>query len=360
MVAEVADLAARSYAGEGSVPYPRSWLDRLFDRITALPGPTWLAYALLVIPSVLISNSALWLSGLSPWGQLDPAQVYWGTTTVLLFAAAHHLRNAAAAAFDRFRPALGNGVADPERTRYEFTVMPGWPILLITIALLVSTPVYYLADPVAFAVEGLQGAGLVVRTITEGLTSVVFIAIAFQSIRQLRTITRLHAAADQVDPFRPLPLYAFARLTAQVGIVLVLFIAGGAFVNPAALESSAAAAVWAPWLIGTPIVAAFVFVVPLFGMHGRLVAEKDRLETAADGRVRDLIGELNEAIDGRETDRVEALDRTLAALRHEREVLARLPTWPWDTGTIRGFGSALLLPIALFLAQRALSAALGD
>ena len=63
--------------------------------------------------------------------------------------------------------------------------------------------------------------------------------------------------------------------------------------------------------------------------------------------------------DCRATDRVDALDRTISALRHERELLAKLPTWPWSAGTIRGFGSALLLPIAVFLVQRFLTQALG-
>ena len=75
--------------------------------------------------------------------------------------------------------------------------------------------------------------------------------------------------------------------------------------------------------------------------------------------MRDLIAELNEAIDARATERVDGLDRTISALRHEREILAKLPTWPWSAGTIRGFGSALLLPIGLFLIQRYLGALLG-
>ena len=170
---------------------------------------------------------------------------------------------------------------------------------------------------------------------------------------------RSHAAADLIDPFRPAPLYAFSRLTSQAGLVLIGFNVLGMVLNPAMFESSAALTIFAPWLIGFTLVAVAVFAVPLLGMHRRLEDEKDRVEGAADGRMRDLLGELNEAIDARATDRVEALDRTISALRHEREILAKLPTWPWSTGTIRGFGSALLLPIALFLVQRYLGALLG-
>ena len=68
--------------------------------------------------------------------------------------------------------------------------------------------------------------------------------------------------------------------------------------------------------------------------------------------MRALLGELDEAIDARATDQVDALDRTISALRHQREIIGKLPTWPWSAGTIRGFGSALLLPMILFLIQR--------
>jgi hypothetical protein len=45
----------------------------------------------------------------------------------------------------------------------------------------------------------------------------------------------------------------------------------------------------------------------------------------------------------------------VAAIRREREILHGLPTWPGSTGTIRGFASALFLPLVLFLIQRLLS-----
>ncbi len=359
MATRVASVEQEMERGEAPVPYRRSWIDVFFAWITGLPGPTWLAYVVLVIPSVLLANAQLWLSDMRPWGALEPIQVFWGIWGVMLIAATHYLRNVAADAFDRFRVALGNGVADPERARYELTTMPAVPVLAITVIAFVITPLYYVADPVASQVVGLSGAGLVARTLSEGLTTVFFLAIAFQAIRQLRAVVRLHATADAVDPFRPAPLHAFSRLTAQVGIVLVVFISVGILAVPGQLMTAGSWALWAPWLFGVPIVAAVVFVVPLLGMHRRLEAEKERLESAADGRMRGLLAELNEAIDARATDGVTALDATISALRHEREILAKLPTWPWSTVTVRGFGSALLLPIALFLIQRFLGGVLG-
>ena len=352
-------IAAARLGGDTVRQYAPSWLDRLYDWLVSLPGPTWLAYLVLAILSVLVANSALWLSGLRPLGELEPAQVGWGVATVLLLAASHRLKTAAGAAFDGFRPALGTGVPDPDRARYELTAMPARSILLVTLFAVGITPVYYVFDPVVSQVVGLTPLGLVPRIISEGGTSAILLGIVYQALRQMRIVSRLHDAADRIDPFRPAPLYAFSRLTAQVGLVLVGFNALGILLNPAMFESSAALTIFVPWLVGFTVVAVAVFIVPLLGMHRRLDAEKDRVLGAADDRTRDLLGELNEAIDARATDRVEALDRTISALRHEREILAKLPTWPWSIGTIRGFGSALLLPIGLYLIQRYLGALLG-
>ncbi|HKY89171.1 MAG TPA: hypothetical protein VJ141_04260 [Candidatus Limnocylindrales bacterium] len=50
--------------------------------------------------------------------------------------------------------------------------------------------------------------------------------------------------------------------------------------------------------------------------------------------------------------RGDALNKTLGSLLQQREVLAKLPTWPWSSGTVRGFVSVILLPLVLFMVQR--------
>jgi hypothetical protein len=351
---------ATTWIGRGPKPYEPSWLDRLFDWLTAVPGPTWLAYVVLLVPGIALGNSALWLSGLSPVGELDGTQVLWGLLGVAILAAMHHLRNVAGEAFDAFRPALGDAPVDADRARYELTLIPARPALALTAFTFAITPLYWMADPVATDVVGLSGIGFVPRLIAEGGTSAIVLVILYQAVRQMRQVNRLHEQARLVDPFRPAPLYAFARLTARVGIVLIAFnTVGMGIALSSAPWTETAVQVYAPWLaafIGGAIV---VFVVPLLGMHRRLEGTKGRAEGAAGDRLRGLLGELDVAIDARDTARVEGLDKTIMALRRETEILAKLPTWPWSLGTIRGFASALLVPILLFLVQRYLNQLLG-
>ena len=347
-------IALTSTADGRARPYAPSWLDRLFDWIVDLPGPTWLAYLVLTVPSAILANAAIWLSGLRPFGEPEPVGVGWGVATIAILAASHRLKVVAASAFDAFRPALGTGVDDPDRARYDLTVMPARPILFLTVFSVVITPAYYVADPVASQVVGLTPLGLVPRLISEAATSAILLGILYQAIRQMRIVSRLHAAADRVDPFRPAPLHAFSRLTAQAAFVLVGFNVLGMFLNPTMFETSAAVTLFAPWLLGFTIVAVAIFIIPLGGMHGRLLAEKERLEGDAEERLKAILAELNRDVDTRDLARADALNKTLASLLQQRDVLARLPTWPWSAGTLRGFVSAILLPLVIFLIQRVL------
>jgi len=73
--------ARRSPGTAAPRPYAPSWLDLVLDRLEALPGPTWLAYAALLGASLLLRNVAFWLSGVLPPGQIDPPQTVYGVVT---------------------------------------------------------------------------------------------------------------------------------------------------------------------------------------------------------------------------------------------------------------------------------------
>jgi hypothetical protein len=288
-----------------------------------------------------------------------PQAIFWGSMTVAILAATHYLRVVAGRSFDAFLPALGVGDAEQRAARYELTVMPALPVLALTVISFAITPIYYVVDPVASQVVGDSPAGLVARWISESLTSTVVLALLLQAIRQMRRVDRLHAAARHIDPFQPMPIYAFSRLTARTASVLILFNAAGVVGNAQVLDSQSLFALYLPWFAAFLGAAIAIFFVPLIGMHRRLEAIRDGHEAEAGGRLSALLAELNRAIDDRDDQRVRSLDGSITALRHEQELLARLPTWPWSTGTLRGFGSALLLPIVLLLIQRVLDQVLG-
>jgi len=48
---------------------------------------------------------------------------------------------------------------------------------------------------------------------------------------------------------------------------------------------------------------------------------------------------------------VTQLKDALLGLTAEHEILDKIPTWPWRSGTLTGFLSAAVLPIVLFMIQ---------
>ena len=74
----------------------------------------------------------------------------------------------------------------------------------------------------------------------------------------------------------------------------------------------------------------------------------------ADERLKAVLVDLASDVDRKEFCRADAVNKTLASLVQQREILARLSTWPWSTTTLRAFVSAIMLPLVLFAIQRAL------
>ena len=333
-------------------PYAPGWLDMAGSWIHSRPWPAWLTFLVIGAISVVISNAQNWRSG-GP-SAVTFTQTAWGIVTVAFFVLRDYFSRLAGEAFDDFRPALSPGQVDEARFRYELTTEPRLISLVVLVVSFPLTFAFYGADPVGSQVVGLGTAALLLRGAFEATFSAILLSLLIQSLRQMRLVSRLHAVADRIDPFQPVPLHAFSRLTSRTGMALIAVIVLGVTLNPDAIRSEAIA-FWLPWLVGFPIVAILIFVAPLLGMHRRLGAAKAALQAAADQRLKVVIAAVHTDVDAMDLVRADGLQKTLGSIVQEREILARLPTWPWSTGTVRGFATAILLPIAIFLIQRTLS-----
>ena len=99
------------------------------------------------------------------------------------------------------------------------------------------------------------------------------------------------------------------------------------------------------------LLAISAFVLPLWVVHRRLLAEKNRLLAEHNCRVETTLERLHCHLDQNEMDQVNQINPAMTALNAERAVLSGIPTWPWRTGTLGGFVSAIILPLVLFLVQ---------
>jgi hypothetical protein len=281
-------------------------------------------------------------------------QVFWGIFQPLSLWLVGYLAAVAGSALDAFRPALQATAAETARIRYELTVIPARPAAIILVLTAILTPVYYVADPAGSLVVGLSPLGITLRYVGETLFGALLIVLVYHSVRQLRAVSRIHAQATRVDLFRPAPLYAFSTLTSRTAIVIALVFLIPTMVAISQGNGQQAWWVWLPYVVAGIVAAVAVFVLPLRGAQRRIVAEKARLETEVGLRLETTIDAVHRAIDTGDLSQVDSLNKTLATLMVERDLVRHMPTWPWQPGTVGAVVSAIVLPLGIWLATRIL------
>jgi hypothetical protein len=90
-----------------------------------------------------------------------------------------------------------------------------------------------------------------------------------------------------------------------------------------------------------------------------LVEEKGRLLDECSLRIEASITELHQRVDSESLEGMDDLNKTIASLETEQNLLERIPTWPWQPETVRLLVTALALPLVLWLVQYILQRAIG-
>jgi len=328
---------------------PAGWVDRLFELPLRLPGIPAIWWVALLVLMTVVPASLLWATGSQPAGAIDSR--LW--VAALLGAYGVALRNVldgtARRAFREFRPAL-EAEHDPVGLEAALVSVPDRvAIPAIAVAEVIVT-IVYLSDPN-------EAAHILSRPFVEQaiILSTNWLSIAIAGVllvgifRQLAAVSRLHRLAV-VDLFDPGPADAFARLTSAIAIGIILF-TSVLLADPAAASDTILFGLQAGALL---LIAAAAFGLPLRGMHDRLAAEKAALLQAVNGRIKVTTGRVHAAVDADDRPAGAGLHDNLASLIAERELIAKLSPWPWSAGTIRGLGSALIVPIVVWAITRAL------
>ncbi|MEO6350950.1 MAG: hypothetical protein ABIP53_09900 [Candidatus Limnocylindrales bacterium] len=340
-LAGAATVRADDELGLGRTGPQLGKLDRLLRLADGVPLPAAVTYALLAIVELALAHLIVWSAGARPLGTLDETMVPAPILGAYFLWLLHTLNRVGAEAFDDFRPALGD---DPRADTYRIELI-SIPDRMAVVAMLVSTliidVVYYLTvRPLLPEVPPL--VDLVSAVMWAGVAATMGV-IALHTIRQMRLVSRLSARAANVDIFRPGPINALSRLTAVTAVAVLVFIALFVVTNP--LQPLG-------FILEEALIVALgvaSFVLPLRAMHKRLQVEKSRLADDAQIRLKLTLARVHASIDTNDLSESERLHDSLATVLAERDVVAKLPTWPWSASTFRGFTSALLLPVVIFV-----------
>jgi hypothetical protein len=339
-----------SSSDRAQLPYPPSWVDRLVEWIDGLRGPYWLFYVLATIIMALIINAGLWFGGGLPVGEVDIVNSFFAIFVFYYLGLYHYLTHVASRALKVYRPLLDVDDAAVQRLDHELTTLPRWIGRLVVPVGFVLGILSVLGDP---TYGGDVQPTLLLYSgdiLMMGFLLATFFAVIIRTIRQLAMVNRLHKRATNINLLRLAPVHAFSALTARTGVGIII-----ASVGAYALElvSSGYISDVISYVL-LSLLALAAFVLPVIGIKNRIDEEKERTL----GEVTDLLQVTNERLHvmvrNSEDKGLKRMENATAALIRERELLKKVPTWPWDPATIRGFASALLLPIFIWIVTRLL------
>lgn len=338
-------------AARGPVSRVVFWLDGLPLRGLWFPP-------LMLVAVVAWSHAVLWASGRLAAGAID-----W-SAAVLAFYGPYGLAawmlgiGIARRALASFWPATGWPIEEQPGWQRAFIQPPArleWTAIAIGavggLAALAASPESVLgpaagraAAYVAYAPAFLLGYAL---------SAAGFV----MTVRWLTLVARIHREATAIDPFDRVPVYAFSRLTVAAGLVYLGVVYFTLTVNGAFQAGNLPSLLF---IAASGVFAVVVFIAPLWGIHGRLIDAKDALRLDAERRVSRLAAEIYARVDAGDFAGATSLSGTLASLTALRERIDRLPTWPWPPQVLRGFVSALLLPVVVYVLTRAAGSLLGS
>ena len=355
-------------------PYAPSWVDRFTDWVDRLPGPPWAYYLAWAVVFFLLITGVQWSAGTYPVGTLKGSHAIAAFITPYAIGLIHYLDRIAGPAMQVFRPAMRGDESLHQHLTYVLTTLPPRSALTAGLALLIAGMIVaagaaFLQPSAAAGSDAWMRLEVGFRILFEvGATPASYIVtlgflvlnwwvggtLVLHTVRRLSLVPRIYRRHTNVDLFRQGPLYALSRLTAQtmIGDLILLY-------------ALASVRTYISQPLGGGTITVFTtlalasFALPLVGVHRVLAGEKERLLEGIADRLHDAGQELHRRIQAGRYRGMDELNKALAGLEIQRNMIAAIPTWPWHPETLRTLLAALLLPLIVWLIQSVLQRLLG-
>ena len=337
--------------------YAPSWLDRFNAWLVRLPGPGWLYYLGIWLVLVLLQIAALWGEGAYPAGTFPVNHIFIAGLSPFLLALSLVLDSRADAALATLRPIVKASDEDYRRLRYQLITLPARPALLASLVAVISIVLLNLATD-SFRDFGGLGAFPVSRAVIY-VTYIgawwVVAAFLVHTVHQLKTIHLIYTRHTRINLFNMRPLYGLSGVAALTGASLTIVTYGWMAINPDLFGNAISMAIVLP----ITVLALATFLWPLLGVHRLLEEAKGQLLDECSLRIESAITVLHQRVDGERLEGMDDLNKTIASLEIEQNLLDRIPTWPWRPETVRLLITALALPLGLWFIQYVLQRAIG-
>jgi hypothetical protein len=351
----MADFAAANTtaAAGAQVPYQPGWVDRLVAWVERLALPSWLAYIVPAVALFALITAVTWWDGTNAVGVFMPHYALPPLVTAYGLMLLQYLDHAAVRALDVARPVLNVDEQGYRRLQYELSTMPVRPTLVATAAgvLFALVVIFLLPNSLKMQTQTFTTVeSSTVQVLVFLLLWAVWGPLTYHTVRQLGLVNRIYTERTRIDIFNLDPLYSFSWLTARtaVGLVIVPYIF--LVIVPSIMNN----AVTLFMFLFNVLLGAAAFVWPLLGAHRLIETAKKGRQREANVRFDALAAELHRRADRGEFDGMAGLNEAMEAVQRERDVLDKIPTWPWRGETINVLSTALLLPAVLWFLTRLL------
>lgn len=338
------------------IPYTPSWQNRFFDAVDRMPFPNIVVYVLLWLAIAFLNHLIPWVEGKLPWGEVEWTQFNFYVWQLVSFLGLDYFLGYSKQVLAKFRPALNINDGEYDQLSFRFVNISssiGWAITLwaalftaglITVGQLQA---YYSPN----MLSGFSGIFIFVITIVNysfGFAFFVFL------MRQMILVGQFYARVNHINLFNLDPLNAFSGLTSRVGFILMIGITLN-YVTGVVLRPENPQFGFFLFIVSLGLVIAVAaFIWPLLGIHQRLVVEKERVTAQNNLRLTKAYNGLERRIDKGQLKGLGEFQTAITALTNYRQDLKKISTWPWETGTLRNFVAALLVPMTAWVVQQIL------
>ncbi len=339
-----------------ALPYPASWQTRFLHAVDQLPVANVVVYLALFTGIAFLQHLVPWLEGRLPWGQVEWREFSLLLPASLVFISFSSVLTYSERVMAKFRQALNVSEKEYALLSYQFLNLPaasGWIITIAVaavIALIYKTPIFQSTYP-SKLLSGLSGA--LIFLVSCLCLSVVFAFFVFV-LRQTRLVGQLYARVQNINLFNLGPLYALSALTSRVGTLFILVGTISLLSNFLLAEGDPQIQINIFFGVINIASALALFILPLLGIHQRLLAKKEELISEAGERVRAAFERLNKEQASGKLKEIGNTRQLVDAMIRQREFIQGVPTWPWNAGTLRTFLTTLLVPLTVWIVQQVL------
>jgi hypothetical protein len=335
---------------DGSTQYNPSWIDWVSNKISALPGTSWLYYLGLGVMLIALQTGAAWGEGAVAVGAFVPVYIFLASAIAFILAIIPYFDNRAVSALEAIKPLLKIEKILYQNLRYQFSSLPAFRSILASILTLMLVFITEFISGSPYQIEVLEGYPL--STITLRVVYLVcwwlFGTFIYHTIHHLRLINQIYTRHTKIDLFRMNPLYGFSNLAALTAGSLLMLPYGFLFIHP---EMKLTDPVVLSIYLVISSIAIITFLLPQLGIHHLQRVEQNYLLDEIDQRYKSTMYQIHVLIDDGKYDEAVSLRSILGTLEEEKKVVKSFSTWPWQPETLRWLFTAMVLPLLMWLAQ---------